>query len=83
MVMNSLAICYQEIGNDEKAEVLLRRIVARDSQSVSAKQNLENFLRKKDAAKFDLLLQDITEGDHQRCQIDLDQIGFRRGDIPR
>jgi len=46
--MNSLAICYQEIGNNKKAEELLREIVARDSQSASAKQNLENFLAKKE-----------------------------------
>lgn len=47
MVMNSLAICYQEVGQYDKAEPLLRTITERDSQSISAKQNLEDFLKKK------------------------------------
>jgi len=45
--MNSLALCYQEIGQMDKAERLLRIIVDQDSESVSAKENLENFLKKK------------------------------------
>ncbi len=47
MAMNSLALCYQEIGQVDEAEKLLRGIVAKDRQSTSAKQNLENFLQNK------------------------------------
>lgn len=50
MAMNSLAICYQETGKDAEAERLLRVIAEKDSGSVSAKQNLENFLRRKGPA---------------------------------
>jgi tetratricopeptide (TPR) repeat protein len=46
MAMNSLALCYQETGELAKAEKYLRIIVEKDSQSVSARQNLENFLQK-------------------------------------
>jgi len=46
VVMNSLALCYQAIGKQEKAGKLLRIIAEQDSQSVSAKENLEKFLRK-------------------------------------
>jgi len=51
MAVNSLAICYQEVGADTKAERLLRAIVAKDNQSASAKQNLENFLLKKETVQ--------------------------------
>ena len=47
VVMNSLAVCYQEVGQYTKAEWLLRTVAERDNQSISAKQNLENFLKKK------------------------------------
>jgi len=47
MAMNSLAICYREVGKNAKAERLLRIIAEKDSQSVSARENLENFLKKK------------------------------------
>ena len=46
MAVNSLALCYQEVGELDKAERYLRVIAQKDSQSVSARQNLENFLRK-------------------------------------
>lgn len=52
VVMNSLAVCYQEVGQQTKAEPLLRTIAEKDNQSVSAKQNLENFLKKKQLAEF-------------------------------
>ncbi|MCK5178772.1 MAG: tetratricopeptide repeat protein, partial [Candidatus Omnitrophica bacterium] len=52
IVMNSLAVCYQEVGQQTKAELLLRTIAEKDNQSVSAKQNLENFLKKKQPAEF-------------------------------
>ncbi len=45
--MNSLAICYQEVGEDAKAEGLLRAIVEKDSSSVSAQQNLKELLKKR------------------------------------
>ena len=46
VAMNSLAICYQETGEWAKAEKYLRLVAEKDSQSLSAKKNLENFLRK-------------------------------------
>lgn len=42
--INSLAICYREKGNLEKAEELLRYIVDQDPRSKSAKQNLDHLL---------------------------------------
>jgi len=47
VVMNSLAVCYQEVGQHTKAEQFLRTIAERDNRSISAKQNLEDFLKKK------------------------------------
>jgi len=52
MIMNSLAVCYQEVGQYTKAERLLRTVAERDSRSISAKQNLESFLKKKQATEF-------------------------------
>lgn len=52
MTMNSLAICYQEVGRYDEAERLLRTIADKDGRSVSAKKNLENFLKKKQAGGF-------------------------------
>jgi tetratricopeptide (TPR) repeat protein len=47
--MNLLALCYQQIGEDAKAEKFLRIIVEKDSGSLSAKQNLENYLKRKNS----------------------------------
>ena len=47
MTMNSLAICYQEVGRDAEAERFLRTIAAKDSSSISAQENLKRFLQKK------------------------------------
>lgn len=47
IAMNHLALCYQDVGNYAKAEKFLRLIAEKDSKSVSAKQNLENFLTRK------------------------------------
>jgi len=44
--MNYLAICYQDVGDDTKAEKFLRLIVDKDSESVSAKRNLGIFLKR-------------------------------------
>ena len=44
MMKNSLALVYKETGRLEEAEKLLREIAAKDPQSASAQQNLENFL---------------------------------------
>jgi len=44
MAMSHLALCYQNIGEDVKAEKFLRLIVDKDSESASAKRNLEIFL---------------------------------------
>lgn len=52
IVMNSLAICYKESGQYDKAEKFLREIARQDSKSVSARQNLENFLKKRQAGGF-------------------------------
>ena len=52
MTMNNLAVCYQEVGEYGKAEKLLRTISEKDSRSISAKQNLENFLKKKQSVGF-------------------------------
>jgi len=46
VVMNRLALCYQSIGDDAKVEKFLRLIVEKDSESTSAKQNLEIFLQR-------------------------------------
>jgi tetratricopeptide (TPR) repeat protein len=46
VAMNSLAICYQEVGRDTEAERLLRTIATKDRGSVSAQENLEKFLLK-------------------------------------
>lgn len=45
MAMNYLALCYQETGQFAEAEHYLRIIAEKDNQSISAKQNLENFLK--------------------------------------
>lgn len=47
MVMSTLAVCYQDDGRYTEAERLLRTIAERDGRSISAKRNLENFLKKK------------------------------------
>ena len=52
VVMNSLAVCYQETGQYGKAEQLLRTIAERDYRSISARKNLEGFLKKRQAAEF-------------------------------
>ncbi|MBN1870197.1 MAG: tetratricopeptide repeat protein [Candidatus Omnitrophica bacterium] len=52
MVMNSLAVCYQEIGRYDQAEPLLRTIAEKDSGSVSARRNLEDFLKKRQDMTF-------------------------------
>ena len=46
---NTLALCYQRIGKNGKAEKFLRFIVEKDSESVSAKRNLEQFLKQKNS----------------------------------
>ena len=47
MAANSLALCYEKIGQYDKAEKLLRMVAEKDSGSVSARENLVNFLSKK------------------------------------
>ena len=46
---NTLALCYQRIGKNGKAEKYLQLIVEKDSGSVSAKRNLEQFLKQKNS----------------------------------
>jgi len=46
VAMNTLALCYQSIGENKKAENFLRLITEKDSGSISAKQNLEKFLER-------------------------------------
>lgn len=52
MVMNSLSVCYKEVGQYDKAEKLLRMIAENDSGSVSAQENLKNFLKQKQQNAF-------------------------------
>jgi len=46
VAMNHLALCYQSVGDDVKAEKYLQLIVEKDSESVSAKRNLESLLKR-------------------------------------